>query len=365
MTAALECPRSWQAEAAEDRRLSDADRASFDRHLATCAVCARVVRELAQLRNLAARTEAAASSPLEHRRARNELLRRANELTLEAPPRRSWRGVAVAAALVAACVAVAVTLRLRAPAAPGVTALSEPSYELHASTGAEWSFVERGSTLKLATRRGRFELSVRHLSPGQRFVLVLPDGELEVRGTRFVVEVDGARTLGVRVEEGRVALRVREREGSPLLLGAGERFAAAEPSPVSAASSAPAAEITPPPALAPRRAVADATPLPSAGDAVPALSSAQRVASADNPTGADFARAMSAFSSGNYGEAQKRFQAFAAVHPGDPRAEDATFLSAVASARRGDRDGARTLAQRYLARYPSGLRRREALELAK
>ena len=78
----------------------------------------------------------------------------------------------------------------------------------------------------------------------------------------------------------------------------------------------------------------------------------------------EFASAMSAFSSGNFGEAGKLFRAFAARHPADPRAEDATCLSAVASARRGDHENARLLAKRYLARYPNGLRRREAERLA-
>ncbi len=361
MTRAHGCSRSWQAEAAEDRRLSDADRASFERHVATCAECERAVRELLELRKLGARTKAVPSAPLEHRRARNELLRRANELTLRAPRSRAWRTLAVAATLAVLAVAVLVAVRRPRPAPERAMAPGEPSYELVTSAGAEWQPLERGPTLRLSARRGRFELSVRHLAPGQRFVLVLPDGELEVQGTRFVVEVDGARTLSVSVAEGRVALRVRERGGSLLLLGAGERFAS-EPLPASPAGSSP-----PPPA---ERGSATAAPAPPPGDAAPAgdaaapADSSGHESTADGSGGAEFKRAMSAFSSGNYGEAEKRFQAFAARHPADPRAEDATFLSAVASARRGDQAGARALAQRYLARYPQGLRRREAERLA-
>jgi hypothetical protein len=357
MTSVLPCPRSWQAEAAEDRRLSDADRASFERHVATCSDCDRAVRALAELRRLAERTEAPLSSPLEHRRAKNELLRRANELTLDAPRTVPWRGILVAAVLAALAVAVVLGIGLRAPPPDTRAVLDEPSYELIASPGAEWAPLERGAALRIAARRGRFELSVHHLVPGQRFVLVLPDGELEVQGTRFVVEVDGARTLAVRVTEGRVALRVRERAGGAVLLGAGESFAAEAPAPVGSTAPLPedAGSLAPAPSL-PAQELSEPVPAPTA--------SSERSAPADGGSGADFTRAMNAFSSGNYGEAEALFQAFAARHPRDPRAEDATFLSAVASARRGDRDHARALAKRYLARYPSGLRRREAEKLA-
>jgi hypothetical protein len=365
VTRASGCTRSWQAEAAEDRRLSDADRASFERHVATCAECERAVRELLSLRKLAARTVAAPSAPLEHRRARNELLRRANELTLRAPRGAPWRSLAVAAALAALSVAVLVGLRLRRSAPDPAMPLGEPSYELVTSAGADWRPLERGPRFKLSARRGRFELSVRHLAPGQRFVLVLPDGELEVQGTRFVVEVDGGRTLAVSVTEGRVALRVRERGGALLVLGAGERFSS-EPLPAPPAASAP----PPPPGtssavVAAAPAASDPAPATPFDGTAAAAGSGGREAGAESAGGAEFKRAMTAFSSGNYGEAEKRFQAFAARHPGDPRAEDATFLSAVASARRGDPDGARALAQAYLARYPHGLRRREAERLAK
>jgi TolA-binding protein len=235
----------------------------------------------------------------------------------------------------------------------------EPSYELVASPGADWAAIERGPTLKLAARRGRFELSVHPLSGTQRFILVLPDGELEVQGTRFIVEVDGTRTLGVRVEEGRVALRVRERGGSLLSLGAGESFTAA-PLPRSPPAAAPSPDETRSfPAPAARAPVRE--PAPSAA---PPATSAEHDVGTTGASGADFARAMSAFSSGNFGEAEQRFQAFSARYPADPRAEDATFLAAVASARRGDHENARRLAQRYLTRYPSGLRRREAERMA-
>src|SRR5688572_29298231 len=106
-----ECPRTWQAEAAEDRRLSEADRASFERHVATCEVCERAEAELALLRGIGARLPVSTSAPLERRRVRNEVLRRANELTVGLPRALPWRGIA--ATLAVATLALVLVVRLR------------------------------------------------------------------------------------------------------------------------------------------------------------------------------------------------------------------------------------------------------------
>ena len=47
------CTRAWQAEALEDGRLSGAERASFERHAASCAECASELRALVRLRQSA------------------------------------------------------------------------------------------------------------------------------------------------------------------------------------------------------------------------------------------------------------------------------------------------------------------------
>jgi len=69
---------------------------------------------------------------------------------------------------------------------------------------------------------------------------------------------------------------------------------------------------------------------------------------------------MAAF---DYGWAEGAFLGFERRHPVDARCEDATFLRAVARARRGDAAGASTIAREYLERYPSGLRLHEARRL--
>jgi TolA-binding protein len=362
------CARAWQAEAVEDGRLSGADRASFARHAATCEVCAREVRALARLRQAAERLPVRASTPLERRRLRNDLLRRANGLAVRTSPALRSRSLAAALAAMAVLAAFVLWLRAPTPAPASLPAPDVPTFQITASDGAEWRTVERSASLRLSVRRGRFELEVDKLRAGQRFLLDLPDGEVEVQGTRFVVEVDGLQTRSVRVIEGRVALRLRER--GPLVLGAGEGWpaeAAAVPAPAaSSAASALGAGGAAPAAKAP----ASGPPRAGRVEPAPALAEGSELSDRATPSdrasaaGVDFALAMSTFSAGDYGRAEQLFIGFERDHPGDARVEDATFLRAVARARRGDSSGAQALAREYLRRYPRGLRRIEAERLA-
>jgi TolA-binding protein len=378
----LGCERAWQAEAVEDGRLSAADRVSFERHASQCEICTAEVRALAELRQLAERLPVRTSRALDLRRRRNELLRRANELSLH--PSRSSRKwpLVFAFAAAAATFVLAFWPRHQEPG-PAIPALvtGVPSYRITPSPGSEWRTLERSSTLRLALRSGRFELQVDKLEQRQRFLLELPDGELEVKGTRFIVDADGVRTQSVRVLEGRVALRLHGRE--PLLLDGGQSWPES-PAPEALAPEAPA-PAAPPSASVPERAseaTAERTlPKRNAVTPVPASAggiagSARSVGSAEakpvapgsnaTPTAAsDFAQSVAAFTAGDYGRAEQLLNSFEAHHPSDARVEDATFLRAVARSRRGDSAGARALAREYLRRYPNGLRHLEAQRLAR
>ena len=81
------------------------------------------------------------------------------------------------------------------------------------------------------------------------------------------------------------------------------------------------------------------------------------------PVADSFATGVSAFEAGDYRRADESLSRFLAESPSDPRGEDASFLRALAHARWGDKQGAAKLAQKYLSRYPSGLRRHEAERL--
>jgi len=79
-----------------------------------------------------------------------------------------------------------------------------------------------GETVRSSLSRGIAAFHVERLGPRQRFLLTLPDGDLEVRGTRFVVIIDGEKTKQVDVAEGVVALRLRGHD--EILLSAGDRW---------------------------------------------------------------------------------------------------------------------------------------------
>jgi ferric-dicitrate binding protein FerR (iron transport regulator) len=365
------CTRLWQVEAVRDRRLAGAEQAAFERHLETCVECTAERAQLARLDELAANMPAHTSDALARRRLRNELLRRANDLSVGSghpPPRRS-RAAMLALALAAAALLIAVLGFFRNERA--ITRNSdEPRFELVASTESDWSALRRGAALRLALRRGNFELYVHKLDARQSFVLELPDGELEVRGTRFSVEVVDGRTRSVSVSEGLVALRLR---GGPsgsaeeVLLGAGRSWpgvtaarapAATEELDAGAPSASPTAAPMRGAPMAPRAdSVASARIRPAAA----ASAENQRKSDAT----ADFAAAMSAFSRGDFATAEQLFLAFETQHPTNGHVEDTLFLRALTRLRRGDDAGAKQLAREYRRRYPNGFRAPEAERLSR
>ncbi len=364
------CTRAWQAEAIEDGRLSGAERASFERHAASCAECARELRALVRLRQGAEWLPASSPTPLEHRRQRQALLRRASELCQRAsvqPRRRTFAAFVLSSALMAA-LSIGFGLRAWRSGSEASVARAAPTYRLDASPGASWQTIEEGAALRLRLGSGSFMLEVDKLTAVQRFVLELPDGELEVICTRFGVRVEPEGTRRVEVAEGSVALRLRD--ALPISLGAGESWTAErEAARAAAPPSVPAAEppSTPAPAAAApserSRARARPTALPETQRALEP-SSREQAATAGTHND-DFARAMAAFGAGDYGQAERLFQDFERRHGEDARQEDSTFLRAVARARRGDAAGARAIAREYLERYPNGLRAPEAERLAR
>lgn len=364
------CTRAVQAEALEDGRLSGAERVSFERHAASCAECASELRVLVRLRQAAEWLPAGTPTPLEQRRQRQALLRRASELFQRSPiqpQRRTFAWVLSGALMAAVCIALAIGASRAGSEAS--SALVAPTYRLEASPGASWRTIEEGASLRLRLESGSFTLEVHKLHAVQRFVLELPDGELEVIGTRFGVRVEPEGTRRVEVTEGRVALRLRD--ALPISLGAGEIWTSErQAARAAAASSVPAAEPTSTPAASASSAAPVERSLPRARQA--ALPETKRTleppsgeqATTAGPHHDDFARAMAAFGAGDYGQAERLFQDFERRHAGDARQEDSTFLRAVARARRGDAAGARATAREYLQRYPHGLRAPEAARLA-
>ena len=216
-----------------------------------------------------------------------------------------------------------------------------------------WSERTESNGKKLIVERGALWIHVDHLDAAGRFIVVLPDGELEDTGTTFTVSVENGRTTRVAVEEGSVVLRIRGQP--PVAIGRGESWSP-EPRPATPAraSSAPVAEPAPserrsPPA---RTVQPPSAPLPSAS----ALTSDPSV---------DFRSAMAALNSGAHGESAAAFASFLAKYPRDPRAEDAAYLRIIALQRSGDTGAMKDAVLAYLRRYPKGFRRAEAERLSR
>lgn len=390
------CTRTWQAEALEDGRLDEDDASSFERHAAGCAECEAELSSLRALRSEMLPVDVPRLSDLQRHAQRQEVLRRANGLTTRAPARRTW----VIAATVAAAAAAGIAFGWPRMAAP-------PSrFEVVDVTHARWHAETDGATSRVNLSGGTALFQVEKVKPEARFLVQLPDGEIEVRGTRFVVDVQEGHTRSVVVTEGIVALRIG---GGEALLRAGDRWPPSAPSatatgraalPTSSVPSAgPTAEgatvggnasesTVPGPSTVGSAAVAvadsasawtapdvrSATPAPAHASAAaapratdttasPTVATSATAPAAPSPS-ARFAEAMSAFSAGDYGRADTLFVAFVREFPRDGRAEDATYLRVQCHVRMGDRAGAVLLARQYLAAFPRGLRRPEMERLA-
>jgi hypothetical protein len=361
------CPRAWQAAAAEDGRLAKRDLVSYERHLVACEVCTREVQALARLNRALEQLPVLTSTPLKQRRLRLSLLRRLNERVLDSPP-VSRKGLAAVVAVAGVALAVGLVFWFRAFSPANVGA---PTFRIAAFNGGLWRTLERGASLRLSARNGRFDVTVEKLKPDQRFQLRLPDGEIEVVGTRFIVDTDAVRTRSVHVIEGRVILRLDE-AAALVALGAGETWKAETPDApdgvtprvLRGAGGAPPVDSSGPDTLPTPAPAVDAAGILRNRPERPAASGIGE-APAGASAGRDFASAMAAFSAGDYGRAEKLFRSFARRHPADTRTEDAGFLVAVSRFRRGDAKGAGEIAREYLQRYPNGLRRLEAEALTR
>lgn len=362
------CARVWEAEAIEDGRLVDADRASYERHAAGCAECRRELAALAEVRASMMAAPEPVRTPLQRRAERAAILSRANGDYVRAGGPRAFARLAFALAIpvlvVLGLVGRSVLAKRHGEVPLGhaaAWAAPAPQFEVVDARGASWTSAVEGHVAHVSLRAGVAAFHVEHVAPGKRFLLALPDGELEVHGTRFVVDVQAGATRSVEVTEGVVALRLG---GAPQrFLRAGERWSAdgtasatsatsvtsAAPAGSSSALAAPPRNDTTAPAGT-ARAVGAAT---ASASARPAVSPSDR-----------YAEAIGAYRVGAYAKADALFAAFLRDFPGDPSCEDAAFLRAVCHQRIGDSAGAASLARAYLARYPSGLRRPEAERIA-
>ncbi len=337
------CPRLFEAEAMRDGRLAGAELASFERHIASCAACAREVRELEALAEALRAGEEHRPDELHVRRERTRLLSAFNRV-LVAPERpRRPRFLLL---LPTAVALVAIAFVFSRPRAPEHGELA-PATVVRADPSAVWSERAEGTGKKLFLERGVLWIKVDRPPGAGPLLVVLPDGELEDSGTTFSVNVENGRTTRVAVEEGAVVLRIHDEP--PLTIKRGEtwipKVRATSPT---VPSAPPSTELPLPPA---RSARTSSSPVPSA-------------APGPDPSG-DFRAAMNALGSGSHRQAAAAFERFLATHPRDPRAEDAAYLRIIALQRSGDSSAMKEAALAYLRRYPQGFRRAEAEKLSR
>lgn len=342
------CALTWKAAALEDGRLEGADRTSFETHAARCEGCRAEKQAVARLYAQVRAVPVADVAPLEHARRRGALLARANERFAGRPRtnRLVW-GLVASSVLGLGVYAVAVP---RAASTPVVAAddAVPPRYEITEVRHAVWRHRLENATARIDLADGAASFEVERFGPKQRFVVMLPDGEIEVTGTRFSVDVVLGRTKSVSVAEGHVVFR--RADAREMTLHAGEAWSRTD-----AVAAAPdhATQPSPSSSAAPRLG---APPTPERRPGANAAGSAKPAAHA----GEEFDEAISSFVRGSYARADEQLVAFSRKYPHDSRCEDAAFLSAVARWRIGDTAGARARAQSYLDAYPSGLRRAEA-----
>jgi hypothetical protein len=358
--------QAWKVEAIRDGRLAGEEIVAFDRHAAWCATCRAATRRLERLAAALAELPIPRRDPLAVRRDRQRLLEAADAEATGLRPRStgSSRAVLVVAAAAAVALAAGGVLRHRVtsrlaevvplattvapsttavapsdtpgtlapsapPSAPASAAVAAreapPSIVVSPAEGARWSERNSAREERIRLDDGTLSLDVKHDRAPKRLVLQVPDGEIEDLGTVFSVTVEKARTRRVIVRDGRVAVRLR---GRPVVIvAAGETWE----------SDPPRARQRKPPS-----ATAEALPNRSCAGA------------------ASWEQAMSAFEAGRYDEAAEAFGAFSNACGGDRRTEDAAYLEIVALARAGRKAEARAAAERYLAGFPQGFRRKES-----
>jgi hypothetical protein len=209
--------------------------------------------------------------------------------------------------------------RAVAPAVPAVDAGSSFAGAVTAMPGARFTQARdesRGAAVeRVVLSEGTIAVHVPKQAAGERFLVVVPDGEVEVRGTTFEVTVRNSATTSVHVEEGVVVYR-RSAEAD-VILAAAETW-----HPVG-------------------RRVADRTPAPSAGSS----------GAGSKRDTSEYERAVAAYEAHAYADAARRCSAFVATHPDAPEVEDAAFLEASALAHDGRMPAAAAAAERFLARF--------------
>lgn len=330
MTPHPRCARRWEVEAVRDGRLRGHDAESLRRHLETCDLCRAEAADFDALQAGLADLPAPHLDALAARRVRQRVLSDHNTWMLRRgaqSPGARWAALAAASVLVLG--ALAYGYARRGHVTPRA-AFGAPVVAVSAAPGARWQRQAQPHEVRVVVEQGELTLRIRRDDPSDRVAIVLPDGEIDDRGTVLTVAVTDGRTRSVRVAEGRVVLSLRGREA--LDLAAGQAWQLEAPTPNAQRSDS-----------------ASAAPVSSTPSA--AANSHARRRSAPKSAGADD------------GAGPPKPATATASEPLDGKAEDEAYLAIVALMREGRLDAARARAKDYLLRFPNGFRRVEVLNV--
>lgn len=284
--------------------------------------------------------------------------------------RRSSRMPFVAVGLsLAAAAATVVWFAGRKDESAGV-AVTEPVARetIVASNGGQFDRVASWPDYEVRVRTGRVSFDVGPVQRGERFRVMTADSELEVRGTRFVVEATQDRLVMVLVDEGTVEVRMPSHE--PITVRAGERWSpprTAQRDDVVPGPVAPGAE-----SQVTRHEVETTVDAPATTKRSPAVEAPRKPAISVEPvaptpvhvkpSAAEFRRGWTLLRAGDAGGASKAF-AKACSDAGADAREDACYWSGVAAKRAGQTSAARDALARFISSFPSSSRAGEAAAL--
>jgi len=346
------CDRAWELDALREGRLGAKDVEAFERHLRTCGSCLETHDRDRRLRELARDLPKAEPPALEMRRLRARILR---DVELRNPTAPAWRRKAGLAFAAAACAGAALFLHHRqttthdappviAATAPSIASSSavtvaEDSYAGAVVPGehARWAQSREGEIEHVRLDDGTLQLHVRHQRADEHFFVDVPDGQIEVRGTTFRVEVRSGSTSRIDVSEGVVAVRIQG--SSEMSLNAGQVWV--RPAPMPTVPVAPVAH-------------------PSATGSSVVTPSSHPTSAADERASDQYAAAVALLQAGSYDAAARGFADFLSAHPSAAQSEDASYLEAASLARAGRPDAAALAAEQHLAAYPHSFHRKDA-----
>jgi ferric-dicitrate binding protein FerR (iron transport regulator) len=260
-------------------------------------------------------------------------------------------------------------LSAQASIAPGqaIDTPTDGGASLQLATGTELSLGSAssvrvdsaGPTERFSLARGRLTVHVVKLTNGRRFIVATPDAEIEVRGTRFELNVlsqaegcgNGSRT---RLSVGEGVVEVRS-------AGVNARVSAGQMWPADCVASEPVSAQAPPAAAPAVSAAAPVAAVPSAPAMVASRAAAEPSSGLSRQNDL-FAEAVSLRRRGDAAGALRTYQELIARFPTSPLAQNAMvermrLLAALQSER------AREEGRRYLSRYPKGFAVEEARRL--